>query len=221
MQNRRRTTYGRVGKNTVLLLHFDNNVNDSSSLNNATIQSTVSYVEGKFSSGALLDKSTGYFTKDISAITGLSDWTIEFWYKDIDTVKTNSTGIFTTGAFEQRSPWVGLRYMADYYGGLYLFISDGATTITTDFGAISSSLDNNWHHYAIVYKSGIVFIYLDGVLKTSKNCHLSIPNFGSQLTTGTYSNNYTRWMHGVLDEFRISNIARYTANFTPPTAPLK
>ena len=218
---RRRATYGRVDKNTVLLLHFDNNVNDSSSLNNATIQSTVSYEEGKFSYGALLNKSTGYFTKNISAIKNLSDWTIEFWYKDSGTGTSDYSGIFTTGIEGQSSPWIGLRYMAYGGRGLFLYISDGATTITTDFGAINTIIDTNWHHYAIVYRAKTLYVYLDGVLKLTKVCNLTISNFGSQLTSGTFANNLSRTMYGVLDEFRISNIARYTANFTPPNSPFK
>lgn len=220
--SRRRMMYGgKADANTLLLLHLDNNLTDSSPLNNETVVNNVTFEAGKFSYGALLNRATGYFTKNISAITNLSDWTIEFWYKDSGTGTSDYSGIFTTGEEWQISPWIGLRYMSYGLRGLFLYISDGATTVITDYGAINTVMDADWHHYAIVYRSKILYMYLDGVLKLTKVVSLTIPNFGSQLTTGTFSNNMPRDMFGVLDEFRISNIARYTENFTPPTKPFK
>jgi len=78
---------------------------------------------------------------------------------------------------------------------------------------------NTWYHVAVVSSSGIVSIYLGGILAGSKS--LAITNASQDyITIGCQSwNNPGYFFNGWIDELRISNgIARWTANFTPPTS---
>jgi hypothetical protein len=83
---------------------------------------------------------------------------------------------------------------------------------------------SQWQHLA-VSKDGSTFrLFINGVLVNSATSAQSISASTTNFLIGTYpdiaglpaGNNY----NGFLDDFRITlGVARYTANFTPPTAP--
>ena len=77
---------------------------------------------------------------------------------------------------------------------------------------------NQWVHMAFVRYSGVISIYINGELiklKTNNSPNGSFANNTGTLRIGDYNggSNYS----GYMDEIRISNSARYTANFTPST----
>lgn len=76
-----------------------------------------------------------------------------------------------------------------------------------------------WHHLAFVRNAGSSFtLYLDGIVLgsvTHTPALISRPRF-HLCSNETYGNTFI----GVIDEVRITlGVARYTANFTPPTEP--
>ena len=90
---------------------------------------------------------------------------------------------------------------------------------------------NQWQHIAVVKDVANTYCYIDGVetgLHPSSAARTA--NVWSYNSTGVgtggliiggggdYSGGSNNTMNGYLDEIRISNVARYTANFTPPTA---
>ena len=79
---------------------------------------------------------------------------------------------------------------------------------------------NVWYHVAIV-KNGTsgYMTFVDGVqIGTTQTDTDPMPNFAGSLNIGLY--NTGSFLNGWMDELRISKgIARWTANFTPPTAP--
>jgi hypothetical protein len=94
----------------------------------------------------------------------------------------------------------------------------GTTTITA----------NTWHHVALVRTSDTtgsnLRIYLNGVLEgtgylLTGDVAFSIPTTSAVIGRTYYDNNSQHFM-GYLDDVRVTKgIARYTATFTPPTAP--
>jgi hypothetical protein len=81
---------------------------------------------------------------------------------------------------------------------------------------------NDFHHIAIVRQGAVICGYLDGQLFNSinignaiinkSNCNFTIGRLGDYVGT-----TYGGYFKGNIDEFRISNIARWTSNFTPPS----
>jgi hypothetical protein len=73
-----------------------------------------------------------------------------------------------------------------------------------------------WFHMALSFDGTTYRLFIDGVLRGSsttllKNFNLSAIRIGAYLSDRT--------LNGYMADFRITkNIARYTANFTPPTA---
>ena len=81
----------------------------------------------------------------------------------------------------------------------------------------SPSLNNNqWNHFALVQNGSLLNLYING---TSKLQYAtggdSYP--GQSYKIGT-NEGETQFFNGYIDEFRSSDIARYTTTFTPPTS---
>lgn len=89
----------------------------------------------------------------------------------------------------------------------------------------SSPSTGAWHHFAIVRSGNTVHCYIDG---TEQGTGQSVAGFAtlandgsSDLTFGAAENDdgtAGSFFNGFLDECRVSNTARYTANFTAPSA---
>jgi len=81
----------------------------------------------------------------------------------------------------------------------------------------SPSLNNNqWNHFALVQNGSLLTLYINGAAKLQ---HVtggdSYP--GQSYKIGA-NEGETQFFNGYIDEFRSSDIARYTTTFTPPTS---
>ena len=79
-----------------------------------------------------------------------------------------------------------------------------------------------WGHIAIVRKGNTVIFYKNGIaIKSGKVSGNIYPNANLPFVIGDYKNLgwNNRHLNGYIDEFRISDVARWTSDFTPPTTP--
>jgi len=78
-----------------------------------------------------------------------------------------------------------------------------------------------WYHVAIV-KNGTTgyMMFVDGIQVGTTQTDVSpIPNFAASIAIGDSQDTAHHYLNGWMDEIRISKgIARWTANFTPPTS---
>lgn len=98
--------------------------------------------------------------------------------------------------------------------GNKLSVYDGTTPIATTFVPPL----NAWSHVAVVRASGVISVYANGALvNTPVSNSATIPC--SQFLIGCAGNAAsTTGIAGYIDDLRITKgVARYTANFTPPT----
>lgn len=91
---------------------------------------------------------------------------------------------------------------------------------TVDYNTGATTMGTGWHHLAVSHTAtagGTAFFFVDGILQTS-----IVGNSGSaswaSMTLGRTPTDTSQWI-GQIDEVRVSSTARYTAAFTPPTAP--
>ena len=97
----------------------------------------------------------------------------------------------------------------------------GASTVLLQDSNASRIVTGQWYHIAVTRSGTTNRLFVDGTIvatatdSTSLTSTLPI-NLGNQLTTST------NYLNGYLDDVRITRgYARYTANFTPPTATFK
>lgn len=78
-----------------------------------------------------------------------------------------------------------------------------------------------WYHVAAVKNGTSAVLYVDGNSVASTGSAGTTPNTGSTAYLATARRSNAQRVHnGWLDEWRITDgVARYTSNFTPPTAP--
>ena len=146
-------------------------------------------------------------------ILGTSDFTIESWVYINPTGVGKYRGIIQIGNESSQKFTVRINPSNNiqiYYAGGPNYLFDGYN--------IPSSV---WTHITVVRVSGILNLYINGILIDSVNFSSSVnavnPSYtliGDDYNTG---NNY--YFVGNLDELSVSNIARYTSNFTPSTIP--
>lgn len=200
--------------NTLLLLHFDGNIKDSSPYNRQPkAVNAISYGQGKFDSAVCIGPDlSSYISYDRNWFIDLfntGEYTIDFWYKFQP--ELGHWGSFcgidngTVDGFVCNAQY-GNVVQYGRYNNQIIHYSD------------STLADTKWHHIAFVSHLGTVTLYIDGVFKQSASIKsVSFPSMDFTIggrTTGTSvpNGNY-------LDEFRISDVARWTSNFTPPTKP--
>jgi hypothetical protein len=203
---------------TVLLLAFENDFSDSSNSNHTPTvfgNASISTAQSKFgnSSGAF-DGSTDYveFPDSDDWFYGSNDFTIDFWVRfnsftssmKIITQRVSDTDMGPTISFEPQLG-DGLRFFA-YQGGYFFNVAQGSNA--------GWELDT-WYHVAMVRNGSSIKGYKDGVEVLSTTT-TALPNINAPLRVGAW--NSTQFsLDGYLDEVRISSVARWTSNFTPPT----
>ena len=212
-----------------LLLHGDGTsgsttITDSSSNavsvtanGNAQIDTTIK----KFGTGSIEFDGTGdYLTLGSGTPNypnfGTGSFTIEMW---IYNTTSGSQALFNT-------------HRAGVSSGMYFSINTNNALIHGSFGNGNNGNNitannvislNTWHHIALCREgtgTNQTKIFVDG---TAVLTYTDASNYASY-TYGPYLASYdaggtTAEYIGYVDEFRISTVARYTSNFTPPTAP--
>ena len=160
----------------------------------------VSTAQSKFGGASALFDGTGDYLRLTDNFTQSGDFTIEGW------IRANATGgtpsIFTIGDESAERVVVymnGTTIQYDTYSGA-----------GPDFGTSFTVSTGVWYHLAVVRSGSTITIYRDGT------------NVGSGTRTGTVGNanefKIGQGWNGYIDEIRVSNSARYTSNFTAPTA---
>jgi len=218
----------RPNVSTVALYHFDSDFLDSSGNGrHLTGSATISSAQSKFGvASAYFDVSTS-LTSVAGAIPafGSSDFTIEFWAYYTGAVSESDYDYLAwlgqVGGTDFVAPRLSDNSYSDGYA-LQMHYRDGSGTwLATTYGTANrSTLRNVWAHIAIV-RSGVTTykVYVDGTLRAvSISLSLSLDAAMTLILGAKNAAGASRYI-GYIDEFRVSNIAVYTADFTPPTAP--
>lgn len=208
--------------NVSLLLHMDGS-NGSTSFTDsspnaltatANGNAQISTAQSKFggASGYFDGSSDLGFTPTDATRFGTGDFTVEFWLYITGSPNDNQVVISFCA-------WPNTSGFVINYSNTTLGVFTGGFTDSFFYPRPAS---NSWHHCAVCRTSGSVVLYIDGVETPPAS------------TTGSLAGNYTDGLqyvgrptdvnyyklNGYIDELRITKgVARYTANFTPPTAP--
>lgn len=197
--------------NTQLLINFTNGaifdstaINDLETVGNAQISTAVK----KFGTGSIYldgtdDRLPIASTPNLNFGTG--DFTVEAWvYPNSVAADWFIVSAITSGGFFVGSSTAGFGY--------------GRVGTAWDYRAGSLST-GTWTHVAVSRNAGQIRVFVGGSqVGTTQSSSTAYDLSLGGTTVGSQGANY--YLNGYLDEVRITKgIGRYTANFTPPTAP--
>jgi hypothetical protein len=214
------SSQGATSGDTELLLSYTNagiydatSKNDLETLGNAQISTTQS----KFGGSSMYFDATGdYLTAatNPNIAFGTGDFTIELWVYSLD-VSVSERGMFQT---------------SDTVGGLKTTYTTGVLAYFKASGEMGANVGNtayitsgagiaqsSWTHIAVTRYSGAVNVWVNGISRASGTGNTANLSGQNICVGGYYSTSYL--LSGYINDFRITKgYARYTANFTAPTA---
>jgi len=207
--------------NTSLLLNYTNaGIYDNAMMNNLITagNAQISTAQFKFGGASMYFDGTGdYLTTNVPTnrlyIFGPSDFTIEFWLYSVNF----STPVNTQIVVDFRPTSTDGAYPCIYFISGQIFYYVSSTNVIT--GTTLSS--SQWYHIALSRSGTNTKLFVDGTqvgsTYTDSNSYLCGANRPAIGCRGFLlgENGY----NGYIDDLRITKgYARYTANFTPPTA---
>ena len=218
--------------NTKLLMHFDysclkddgnTNHGQFGGNNNIVVFPTTGGPEitatwGRFGNGGLfLDGNSDYANRDITAhfSMGITEFTVEAWVY----CNTNTTHDVIIDLGQGGNDGIRLNINTSQQISTYL---EGTQTV---FSPVSDERPRcgSWYHIAIARDSSTNYRgFINGRLisSTTSTTHIitGTPGATRQITIGRDTNG-SFYFDGYIDSVRVSNVARYTAAFTPSTDP--
>jgi hypothetical protein len=212
-------------QNTVLLNNMTSaGIYDAAMMNNmeTVADAKLSTAVSKFGGSSMFFDGTGdYMVASGTTATGTSafgsgDFTIEFW------LYANSVAATDQGLIDMRPTSTNGYYPYLYmYNGQVTYWLNATAVINSSAGAITTG---TWYHIALARSGSSNKLFINGVQSgstftssTALLCDSNRPAIGSSGTTLGGSP-----LNGYIDDLRITKgYARYTTNFTPPTAAFK
>lgn len=146
---------------------------------------------------------------------GSGDYTLEAFVNAADTASRvnhifdTRTGVNTGVAF-----FIG--------GGMYSVpvntIGFSSNTAAVAYGGTVSA--NTWYHIALARQGTTIMGFVNGVVAFTSTDSRTYASASTCVVGGGYDGITDQYLNGHINEVRITKgVARYTANFTPPTAP--
>lgn len=210
-----------------LLLHFDNNVTDSSASAKvvSNTDTTFSSSTKKFGGySASFNGSSSYLSVPDSAdwTFGSGDFTIETWvnFSKLPSVKGISSNFYTQRDDDNNAIIFGVNTSDSVR-----FILYGSSVALADYSFTWNPTVGLWYHLAVVRSGSSLLLFINGTLTSWTSTAVSIstnavPNFSASVEIGGRSDVTSQYFEGYLDEYRVSKgIARWTTSFTPADFP--
>lgn len=206
--------------NTQLLLAFDNGLTiDDYGINNIDSgwaiggAGTINGVQAKFGAGAwnageVATSGNSYlFHANHSAFRlGAGDFTIDYWvfspgYEFIDHCSLSNASA---------GDWA----IASYLGTVRFNNIGGVGELVS----VPIPSTNAWHHVAVTRCSGTLKMCMDGTCTAGVANSTNFNNTTADIRIGAVGN-FMASTNAFIDELRISDVCRWSGNFTPPTVP--
>jgi hypothetical protein len=204
--------------NTQLLLNYTNaGITDATGKNvlETVGNAQISTTQSKFGGSSMYFDGTGdYLVGPSNAFYnfGTGDFTIECWIR------------FST--VNAAKMIVSSNYNSGTGGGGWAFIYRG------DISSLSMSVNSNvtytkswspsantWYHVAVCRSGTNMRLFVDGTqLGTTSTSSDNVSGASTIVVGGNLGGGTNLTLDGYIDDLRITNYARYTSNFTPPTA---
>lgn len=197
---------------------YPHNITSNGGASIDTAQSKFGGASGKFVAASLQYLST---PDSNDWFFGSGDFTIDFWIKfNSLPASGNVVGLWYQVQDNSNKIEIGLSNSGGTYYWRVFHRAGGVTG--PSFTEASPGLSTGvWYHVALVKDAGVYYWYQNGTLCVSGFADsTSLGDFSVSPIIASGFQDTDLYLDGWLDEFRVSKgVARWTANFTPPTAP--
>ena len=146
---------------------------------------------------------------------GTGDFTIEMWIRPVDSGAGSYVHMFEL--YDSSTDRMYLRIERQGGNDRYDLTCEPSGGTATTTSSDSAPNYGNWEHLAVVRSSGTITMYVDGVAQADTETNTSALDYDSSLYIGWERITGDQFLEGYLDEYRISDTARYTSGFTPST----
>lgn len=210
-----------IDSNTIRLYHFDNSLKDEITGDNAFTppsNTQLSYVTAKFGKGINVKKLSGgegvwQISPGYNALT--QEFTFEWWTSPLN----SSIGYY---GFYLAGQSTDGKFNIEFNKSREVIKMGGAVSGTNSSSSLEvplpaaiSSNWGNWFHFAYVNTPSKIYIFLNG----EKAYETSTKNYDGLLAASIFANSYEKDKPCRMDEVRVSNVARWTSDFTPFSEP--
>jgi hypothetical protein len=145
---------------------------------------------------------------DAAELDAIAPITVEAWIKAAS--YPSEVQIVSHHDHNAQTGWVLLIFQGSEMQFRYQF---GGSINSSGFTPVSAG---TWHHVAATCDAGVVRLFVDGAQVHQGNIPTGVAeDYSGPLAIGRAA--YTDGFHflGIIDDVRISNVARYTSDFTP------
>lgn len=208
-----------IDNNTVLYLRGDSFNDLSPNPKNVTNNGCIVDTGDDLNKVIFFNGTTNYLCVDKNTINDIieNDFTIELYFK------TNSSDTQTIFMMDDstnpNSTTCSIRLVINDNNSVVLSFNAGYESSYPKIVYSYTIPINTFYHIAITKLGKNVSLFLNGVFVGSTNIQNPIKKENAPLTFGRYGNANNRIFSGIITSIRISNVARYTEDFTPPTQP--
>jgi large repetitive protein len=234
-------TWTQAAYNTVVLYHFDNvagtqdhgpyttgGLFNNTLIATSTTQNTVDKKFGTSSRSFLRASAAEGFSSTHNASQELcrQTCTIEAWVRPTNTTYSRLDIASKYGLSGAYSWAFRLRKSGAFYGLNFTGSTNGTSNTLATYYPTTTEIAANattWTHVAVTFNRGTVRFFINGVMRTPTQNIGTVGSstlFNSQapLKVGASALSSTNYAFlGQMDEVRISQVVRYTGNFTPST----
>ena len=210
--------------NTALLFHINetsgSTVADVASyINNGTATGTT-IVDGRFGKARDFNGTSDYISVSNSAsLNPTSALTVEAWFK----TPTSATQAIVSkyNYYSGVASEMGFVITKNNMGRLKFIVGSGTNELSIN--GTKNVYDDKWHHVAGVYDGSNLRLYLDGKLDSMKAAPGALNQTTLDMLIGAvryYGIIQYEWFAGLIDEVRISDVARQPSEFNLQLPPV-
>lgn len=210
--------------NTKVLLHFtdadasttfgDNATGANAHTWTAAGNAQIDTAQFKFDLSSGLFDGTGDWvtTPDAADFTVGTNWTVDTWIRPaVDGTDLAVAGQMDVASAVATSAWDLLKTSANR---VRFRLSNGSA-FTTMTSSTTPIVAGAWYHVEVVKTGTALVMYINGVQEASATFSGTPVNATVALGVGNRGAENTAPFNGWIDEFRMSDVARHSANFTP------
>ena len=196
----------------------------------ATIPTTTALLTGAGSALSISASDLNKFVFNLRDsptldMNGTAAFCVEFTYKPL-VVNNGHNVVFSQGNLLVSDPLtIGYSLGVDSVARPATNVNISGTQVSLSANTINTVVAGTQYHFATTFDGATVRLFLDGSMQSSKaqagvlsQSTYEDVTLGPGMTHGPISQLLSTGPQGVIDSVRISNVARYTSNFSKPTA---